>query len=44
MLLDQMGLDKRDADGFRLGPDGETFVVPFEITTLAADSPRSRNW
>ena len=35
MLLDQMGLDKRDADGFRL--DGETFVVPFEITTLAAD-------
>jgi len=30
-LLDEMGLDKRDAEGWRLGPDGKTFVIPFEI-------------
>jgi len=29
-LLDEIGLDKRDAEGFRLGPDGKTFVIPFE--------------
>jgi len=29
-LLDEMGLDKRDAEGYRLGPDGKTFVIPFE--------------
>lgn len=29
-LLDEMGLDQRDADGFRLGPDGQTFIIPFE--------------
>ncbi len=29
-LLDEMGLDKRDAEGWRLGPDGEVFVIPFE--------------
>lgn len=29
-LLDEMGLDKRDADGWRLGPDGERFVIPIE--------------
>jgi peptide/nickel transport system substrate-binding protein len=27
-LLDEMGMDKRDGDGFRLGPDGETFLLP----------------
>jgi peptide/nickel transport system substrate-binding protein len=27
-LLDEMGLDQRDADGWRLGPDGNRFVVP----------------
>ncbi|MGQ9630584.1 MAG: ABC transporter substrate-binding protein [bacterium] len=36
-LLDEMGLDKRDAEGFRLGPDGKTFVIPFEIAMYAAD-------
>jgi len=30
-ILDEMGLDQRDGDGFRLGSDGETFEVPFEI-------------
>ena len=29
-LLDEMGLDQRDADGFRLGPDGKTFTILFE--------------
>jgi peptide/nickel transport system substrate-binding protein len=29
-LLDEMGLDKRDADGFRLGPDGKVFELPIE--------------
>jgi len=28
-LLDEMGLDKRDADGFRLGPDGKKFQINF---------------
>jgi peptide/nickel transport system substrate-binding protein len=36
-LLDEMGLDKKDADGFRLGPDGKTFVVPFETGAQRAD-------
>ena len=36
-LLDEMGLVKRDADGYRLGPDGNTFVIPFEIVDFAAD-------
>jgi peptide/nickel transport system substrate-binding protein len=30
-LLDQMGLDQRDSEGYRLGPDGERFTVPFEV-------------
>jgi peptide/nickel transport system substrate-binding protein len=30
-LLDEIGLDKKDAEGWRLGPDGKRFVVPFEI-------------
>ena len=29
-LLDEMGLNKRDADGMRLGPDGKTFELPIE--------------
>jgi peptide/nickel transport system substrate-binding protein len=36
-LLDEMGLDQRDADGWRLGPDGQTFDVPFEVTANAED-------
>lgn len=30
-LLDEMGMDKKDADGNRLGPDGKTFVFPLEV-------------
>jgi peptide/nickel transport system substrate-binding protein len=30
-LLDEMGLDKMDAEGYRLGPDGNTFTIPFEL-------------
>jgi len=30
-LLDEMGMDKRDSQGWRLGPDGKVFEVPFEI-------------
>ena len=26
-LLDEMGMDKKDADGYRIGPDGNTFVL-----------------
>jgi peptide/nickel transport system substrate-binding protein len=26
-LLDEMGLDKKDAEGFRIGPDGKTFIL-----------------
>jgi len=29
-LLDEVGLDKRDAEGWRLGPDGKRFVIPIE--------------
>jgi peptide/nickel transport system substrate-binding protein len=29
-LLDAMGLDKKDAEGFRLGPDGKTFTILIE--------------
>jgi peptide/nickel transport system substrate-binding protein len=36
-LLDEMGLSKRDAEGFRLGPDGKTFVIPFEVAMHSAD-------
>lgn len=31
-LLDEMGLTKRDKEGFRLRPDGERLVVTFEFT------------
>ncbi len=36
-ILDEIGLDKKDADGFRLGPDGEQFQFVFEIREGAAD-------
>jgi len=36
-LLDEMGLNKKDADGFRLGPDGKTFEIPFEIAKYSPD-------
>lgn len=34
-LLDSIGLDRRDADGFRLGPDGKTVSLIIELTTVA---------
>ncbi len=30
-LLDEMGLDQRDAEGFRLRPDGETLFINFQV-------------
>ena len=36
-LLDEMGMDKKDEDGFRLGPDGKTFVLPIEHGAHAPD-------
>ncbi|GAI37620.1 unnamed protein product, partial [marine sediment metagenome] len=36
-LLDEMGMDKRDKDGWRLGPDGNTFVIPFDQAAAMAD-------
>ncbi len=30
-LLDEMGLDQRDGDGFRLRPDGETLFINFQV-------------
>jgi peptide/nickel transport system substrate-binding protein len=36
-LLDEMGLDQRDGDGFRLGPDGNRFVVLLETGAEAVD-------
>lgn len=31
-LLDEMGLDKRDADGYRLRPDGQTLFLNFQVS------------
>ncbi len=36
-LLDEVGLDQRDADGFRLGPNGETFTILVEHGAHAPD-------
>jgi len=33
-LLDEMGLTKRDKDGYRLRPDGEKLTITIEFTTL----------
>lgn len=38
-LLDEMGMDQRDGEGFRLGPDGNTFVLPIETASYAPDVP-----
>ena len=32
-ILDEIGLNKKDSEGFRLGPDGKTFLIPFEYAT-----------
>lgn len=34
-LLDEAGLDKLDAEGYRLGPDGKRFRIPFEVAALS---------
>ncbi|MCY3660023.1 MAG: ABC transporter substrate-binding protein [Caldilineaceae bacterium] len=36
-LLDEMGLDARGDDGFRLGPDGEPFEIIFEPAPMSQD-------
>ncbi len=36
-LLDEIGLNKRDANGYRLGSDGKVFEFFFEIKEAAAD-------
>jgi peptide/nickel transport system substrate-binding protein len=36
-LLDEMGLSEKDGEGFRLGPDGKRFRIPFEIEDLSED-------
>ena len=33
-LLDKIGLDKKDADGFRLGPDGKRFTILFMVADV----------
>ncbi len=36
-LLDEIGMDKMDAEGFRLSPGGQRFEIPFEISKDASD-------
>lgn len=36
-LLDEMGMTERDADGFRLAPDGKPFEIPFLNSMDASD-------
>jgi peptide/nickel transport system substrate-binding protein len=36
-LLNEMGLDKRDKNGWRIGPDGKPFEIPFETGAHAPD-------
>ena len=36
-ILDSIGMDQRDSDGWRLGPDGNTFVIPIEHADHAPD-------
>ena len=36
-ILDSIGMDARDADGFRLGPDGNTFIIPIDYADNAPD-------
>jgi peptide/nickel transport system substrate-binding protein len=38
-LLDEMGLDKKDANGCRLGPDGNPFIVSFTNTSFTGEDP-----
>ncbi|NLS79505.1 MAG: ABC transporter substrate-binding protein [Chloroflexi bacterium] len=36
-LLDSIGLNKKNADGYRLGPDGQVFEIPFETGVQRTD-------
>lgn len=36
-LLDEMGMDQRDSDGWRLAPDGSSFELFIELASVAAD-------
>jgi peptide/nickel transport system substrate-binding protein len=36
-LLDEIGLDERDGDGFRMGPDGRTLVINLEYFEQAGN-------
>jgi peptide/nickel transport system substrate-binding protein len=36
-LLDEIGMTERDADGFRLAPDGQPFEIPFTLSQDASD-------
>jgi len=36
VMLDELGM-KKGADGFRVGPDGKTFEIPFECGAQSAD-------
>ena len=40
-LLDEMGLDKRDSEGFRLRPDGERLI--FTLEYLDSETPKQPN-
>ncbi len=33
-LLDKVGLDKKDSEGFRLGPDGKRFTIVFMVADV----------
>ena len=37
-LLDEVGLDKRDGDGWRLRPDGERFAINLEVAAHLPDT------
>ncbi len=36
-ILDSIGMDQRDSEGWRLGPDGNTFVIPIEYADWAPE-------
>lgn len=37
-LLDKIGMDKKDADGYRLGPDGKRFTIVFMVADVFGSS------
>jgi peptide/nickel transport system substrate-binding protein len=40
-LLDEMGLDKKDSEGYRLGPDGKRFEIPFQVATFTGEEEKT---